>query len=303
MTKKQRETLYKIIINEYLDTPNHLKNIKSLSRKYGMSPTTISKVFKQNGIEIYNTSHHTVINEKVFDEIDTEEKAYWLGFMYADGCIYSKENRIELSLQDSDIEHLRKFAKFLESPKENLVKLYEKGGHRKYGSCRVSFRSSHMWEALNSKGCTPRKSLTLIFPDDSIFSSVDLIRHFLRGYVDGDGCLCITKGKVELNVLGTESFLTTFMSKLPLGRMYPIYKRHKDSESDFCTFNLWTSTAYKIIKYLYENSSIYLDRKYEKYKEICRLYEESYKELGTKIGEGCDADPEINIESNDSISS
>ena len=41
--------------------------------------------------------------------------------MYADGCIYSKENRIELSLQDLDVNHLYKFAKFLDSKKEDFV--------------------------------------------------------------------------------------------------------------------------------------------------------------------------------------
>ena len=218
--------------------------------------------------------------------------------MYADGCIYSKENRIELSLQDLDVNHLYKFAKFLDSKKEDFVKLYKNYKHGKYNRCRVSFRSKIVWEALNSKGCVPNKSLILTFPDESVLSDKSLIRHFIRGYVDGDGCLCYTKGKAEFNVLGTEEFLTGLMENLPLDRKYPVYKKHKDTDKNFCIFNLWCSTAVRIMQYLYENATIYLDRKYEKYKEICRLYEESYRELEGNIGEGCDANTEITKESN-----
>ena len=294
MTKQEKDERNQKIVEEYINTPNHLKNLSKLGEKFGIKTVrTVSNILKTAGIEIYNTSHHTTINESIFDVIDTEEKAYWLGFMYADGCIYSKEYRIELSLQDSDSEHLYKFAKFLDAKKENFVKSYKNYKHGKYDRCRVSFRSKKVWEALNSKGCVPNKSLILKFPDESIFSDKLLIRHFIRGYVDGDGCLCYTKNKAEFNVLGTQHFLNGLMENLPLSRMYPIYKKDKGSDKDACTFNLWCNTALEVMKYLYNNSTIYLDRKYEKCKEICRLYEESYRELQTKIGEGWDANPEV----------
>lgn len=299
MTKQEKIERNQKIVEEYINTPNHLKNLSKLGEKFGLKTLrAVSKILKDAGVEIYNTSHHTSINEHIFDTIDTEEKAYWLGFMYADGCIYSKENRIELSLQDLDVNHLYKFAKFLDSKKEDFVKSYKNYKHGKYNRCRVSFRSKVVWEALNSKGCVPNKSLILTFPDESVLSDKSLIRHFIRGYVDGDGCLCYTKGKAEFNVLGTEEFLTGLMENLPLDRKYPVYKKHKDTDKNFCIFNLWCSTAVRIMQYLYENATIYLDRKYEKYKEICRLYEESYRGLEGNIGEGCDANTEITKESN-----
>lgn len=51
--------------------------------------------------------------ENLFKAIDTEEKAYWLGFLYADGNISKDKNVIELSLKESDIEHLKQYRKFL----------------------------------------------------------------------------------------------------------------------------------------------------------------------------------------------
>ena len=142
MTKQEKIERNQKIVEEYINTPNHLKNLSKLGEKFGLKTLrAVSKILKDAGVEIYNTSHHTSINEHIFDTIDTEEKAYWLGFMYADGCIYSKENRIELSLQDLDVNHLYKFAKFLDSKKEDFVKSYKNYKHGKYNRCRVSFRS------------------------------------------------------------------------------------------------------------------------------------------------------------------
>ena len=86
------------------------------------------------------------------------------------------------------------------------------------------------------------------------------------------------------------------MENLPLSRTYPIYKKDKGSNKDTCTFNLWGNTALEVMKYLYNDSTIYLDRKYEKCKEICRLYEKSYRGLEGKNGEGCDANIVLNSE-------
>lgn len=299
MTKEELIERNKQIVEEYINTPNHLKNLTNLANKFGLKQgRTVSKILKDAGIEIYNTSHHTKVDETVFDVIDTEEKAYWLGFMYADGCVYSKEKRIELSLQGLDTEHLEKFATFLKSTDPKLVKVYKNYKQGKYDRCRVSVRSSHMWEALNNKGCVPNKSLTLTFPSKDMVPS-NLLRHFIRGYVDGDGCICVTKPeKIELNVLGTKEFLQGVLDFLPLNKQYPIYKRN-----NIHLFNLWCETAKRVIRYLYENSTIYLTRKYEHYLQICRLDEESSKLLQTNIGEGCDVNPEISTETKESVPS
>ena len=152
--------------------------------------------------------------------------------MYADGCIYSKEYRLELSLQGADKEHLEKFAKFLKATKPDIVKVYKNYKEGKYNRCRVSVRSKHLWGALNSKGCIPKKSLVLTFPSSDIVPN-SLIKHFIRGYVDG--CLCITKPeKVELNILGTQDFLKGVIANLPLTKEYPIYQR-----KNIYAMNLW----------------------------------------------------------------
>ena len=138
MTKEELKERNQKIVEEYINTPNHLKNLTKLAEKFGLKQSrSVSKILKDAGVVIYNTAQHTCIDETVFDVIDTEEKAYWLGFMYADGCIYSKEYRMELSLQGSDVEHLQKFSKFLKSTKSDLVKIYRNYKQGNYDRCRA----------------------------------------------------------------------------------------------------------------------------------------------------------------------
>jgi intein/homing endonuclease len=154
----------------------------------------------------------TKIDENVFDSIDTEEKAYWLGFIYADGCIGSSDNSLEISLKSSDSEHLEKFNSFIKGP-SNKVKIGNvKCGDKICERCRWAIHNFHIHEVLNSYGCVPAKSLILEFPNESIFKNKSLIRHFIRGYWDGDGCLSYCDKKhlcPNASVLGTENFLSS----------------------------------------------------------------------------------------------
>ena len=93
---------------------------------------TICMYLKNEGINTSNSSTFR-FNENVFDCIDTEEKAYWLGFIYADGSIFSNGYKFELSLCGKDIEHLHKFNKFMEHKKDNVKTRIEKG---KFSACR-----------------------------------------------------------------------------------------------------------------------------------------------------------------------
>lgn len=78
---------------------------------------------KAENYTIVNKQNEVLIDNTVFDVIDTEEKAYWLGFLYADGNIGSTECKLEVNLQASDWEHMKKFQEFLKYKKI----LYELG--------------------------------------------------------------------------------------------------------------------------------------------------------------------------------
>ena len=186
--------LYQLAIEDYLKSDS---STAASANKYGVKNQSLTKYLKD--LNLYDESRKGVnkkaYNEHFFDVIDTEEKAYWLGFIFADGYIYSSpldtsKKRIdwnfELCTKGDDKEHMEKFAKAIGYNKELHVTKADKYGHTR---CRVCLSSEILWRQLNSLGCTPRKSLTLKFPDEDIFKSKDLIRHFIRGYFDGDGCI------------------------------------------------------------------------------------------------------------------
>ena len=130
-----------------------------------------------------------------FEKIDSEEKAYWLGFLYADGYISFSENKIELSLAEKDVHHIEKFRDFLGINNRICYRPSVK-------AYRLSFRSDKCKQDLINQGCTPRKSLTLKFPTSKQVP-YELIRHFIRGYFDGDGWFSNTKCCFQVGLIGT----------------------------------------------------------------------------------------------------
>lgn len=134
-----------------------------------------------------------VFNERFFDVINTEERAYWLGFLYADGCVLDMKlsdgtkvpQTIQISISIKDIEIIYKFMNDIELDKE----IYIGNAHNKKSVtqyCRLQVGSRIMCSDLIKHGCTPRKTSTLLFPTkDDV--PVNLMKHFVRGFFDGDG--------------------------------------------------------------------------------------------------------------------
>lgn len=283
--------------------------------KLGVTNTTFTTIAKEFGLNSqrfkkYLSKHYPNIkiskdfycNDNIFDKIDNEEKAYWLGFIFADGYISNSplENNktndytFELALSIKDLDHLEKFKKFIKFNKEISVNDVR---------CKIKISSKHLWEILNSYGCTPRKSLTLKFPNKNIFKDNSLIRHFIRGYFDGDGCITYQDNLhkyPELLILGTKDFLVHISDYFNISKNH-IYNANKKSSQTY-SLNIYKKIdVFRISNLLYNKSLIYLTRKYIKYLEVCRLCEESYRELETKIGESCDANTEVIIETKESI--
>ena len=89
--------------------------IREVSKKYNIQRQVLTGWLLAKGYTIENRRASKSFNIHFFDIIDTEEKAYWLGFLFADGAVtqYKHSYDIELSLQIGDKEHVEKFAKYL----------------------------------------------------------------------------------------------------------------------------------------------------------------------------------------------
>lgn len=262
-------------IDEYVNTSKRTRSATAIAKKYGINRKTLIRYLKDRGIEITSSHGAKELNETIFDVIDTEEKAYWLGFLYADGYVALKTNAIGLHLSLKDLNHIEKFKSFMGWDGE--IKIREdhqfgtKDNRNKAGevlySCGITVTCAHMKESLIKLGCVPNKSLILTFPtDEQVPKQFKLA--FIRGYFDGDGTLGLykhskTNQKLEesLMIVGTKSFLEGIQEYLGPG-----YLMHKTNCND-ATYRLGYSTkkAYKAARLMYENANIYLDRKYNIY--------------------------------------
>lgn len=130
------------------------------------------------------------VDHNFFNTIDTEEKAYILGFLYADGCnTYDKSKCkyiISIAQLEQDIDILNKILFSLHS-NYKLYKIVQSENNKiKY---KVEIASKRMSLDLIKVGCSPRKTFTITFPDENLYFKKNLYPHFIRGYFDGDGCI------------------------------------------------------------------------------------------------------------------
>lgn len=253
------------------------------AEKYGIGRTTVFRKLKENCLEKnYPLPRHTY-NNRFFENIDTEAKAYWLGFIAADGNISKVLSTVEIGLQSGDKKHLEKFVESLSGTQLVKPKKAPKArtgfGYDPQQSVRVSITSRQMCKDLIANGIIPKKSLVLKFPNNI---DNDLLRHFIRGYFDGDGCLS-TSGTWKntgfqffiASIAGTKDFLTELVNKLePIG-ITPTKILEHDSIYE------WKKKGSKQLRlfldFIYADCTIYLERKYQRYLEFCRLTSKSLK--------------------------
>lgn len=184
-----------------------VKNMTKVARIMRCSASTVSSVLEEYHIQklsMPEVKRKYNIDENYFDIIDTQNKAYSLGFIFADGSVAKNGSGVAISIQEND--------------KDLLDKLnHEFGGDRKlsfieYNKKNPNWQNQYCLSVVNHKinqdlvkhGAIPNKSLSLEFPVDI---PGDLIRHFIRGYYDGDGSLA--KNEDRCTIISTENFCRT----------------------------------------------------------------------------------------------
>ena len=256
------------IINMYID--QRMSGDK-IAKQLGINRCHVYKIIKKNRIARSNSekSKKYFCNSSYFDIIDDEHKAYWLGFIAADGYIRSKlkYNNLALGicLSQKDKSHLEKFKKDIDATNPILD---FKENHFGTINSRIIIVDEHLCKSLIALGITDHKSLTLTFPIKHI--PQHLIHHFVRGYFDGDGSIKKHGDEgFDVSILGTYEFLST------IKELYNI--NNKLNKNKNCTTNSYNLSfggnkkSYKFLYELYNNADIYLDRKYKRYKTLKQL--------------------------------
>ena len=241
------------------------KSLRQIGDLLNIDRKKLSKKLKEDGIIIRDPNKNSISNgkakrfkevdESIFETIDTEEKAYWLGFLYADG--YVNERQIELTLKAKDLEHIQKFQAFMHSK--------HKISYRKdTNAYRITICSPKIASDLSKLGCCQAKSLILTFPSADQVPK-HLVHHFMRGYFDGDGCIAYGQGQYRLSILGTSDFLDKYEDYILniLNRTNRNKRRYNGQALSIQYAG--TEQVYKIYNFLYQDATVYLERKYNKF--------------------------------------
>lgn len=213
-----------------------------------------------------NAARRHSINTRFFNTIDTEDKAYWLGFLAADGNVCG--NLVQIDLAVSDKAHLEKFKEALSSShpvKERVVE---------YKQARFAVSNRELATDLIRQGITPRKSTTA----HAWVGTPELQRHYWRGVVDGDGSIYRSSGKWNIALNGSKSMCESFSvwMKGLVDIRANVTQGHGDiwqvrASGDLC--------AGRIVLELYGEASVFLERKMKLAAQVMARFSEGDRRI------------------------
>ena len=273
--KEKGETNQSLRINAAIDSGELEKlwrdglTLNETAKRLETNHTTLLKYMRKSGVERpielkLNSTHHKnydgnsrpnskyYVNENFFGTINTEEKAYILGFWAADGWMHKRA--LFIATSEEDLEFLTMIKNTIPTEAPIITKIKKSGFNRKKLSI-LSLSRKKMYQDILKLGYTEQKTENMIFPS----IPRELYKSFVRGFWDGDGYI----GERQFAVVGkTVSFFRTLQQiileesgcELNFGLLRDTYprltgsKKHKDA-----------------IKWIYSDSNIHLDRKYQKF--------------------------------------
>lgn len=197
---------------------------------------------------------HT-LNENAFDTL-TEESAYWVGFLMADGCVSGRYLR--LGLAEIDLPHIEKLKTFLGS--SHVVAYSPEGVYQ------FAVSSRRLASALAKYGVVPRKT------HSAQVIGLEHNRHFWRGVIDGDGSLGIYRSgrnmlpRPRIQLVGSRELLTQFIAFVKA--RFPECRLNMTPSRSIYYVGTNGKFARALVALLYSDCSTYLGRKYDKAVEI-----------------------------------
>lgn len=196
-------------------------------------------------------------NNDLFDGIESEQDAYWYGFFVADGFV-NKKGTFGFDLSDVDIKHLEKFRDYAKSNAPIT---------KRNGFCRLEISGMHLLPRLSLMGLVQGKSEHIGMPE----LTIELRNHFIRGVFDGDGWInyYAPQKSLSFGIIGNIGLMSGIQISLieECGLSWTKLRNDKRKKA-------WVTTvAYggngncsKIYDYLYDNASVFLERKHDRWR-------------------------------------
>ena len=256
---------WKLFINEHTEK---MLSLKAICKKYNLVYGTLYYGLIRKGVtpDTSLTSafdrRHFDVKDDFFSVIDTEEKAYILGFLIADGSIDRKRGRITLKLKEED-KYMVEAVKNIIAPQYKLSKdssnlKYLNGVDKTFISYRAEIKSDQLVSDLIALGVNPRKTSNEVLPlIDKRFE-----HHMIRGIFDGDGSISAnTRGRFNLSICCTNKKFLEDIQAIVKGFVYTEKRPGLDMYRLVFTNK---TTRQSFIDYIYKDATIYLKRKYSR---------------------------------------
>lgn len=269
------------------------KTVSEIAKLYNCSVRTVYNWYERYELSYKRADQSEIKRPKkyiyddtYFNVIDTEHKAYWLGFIMADGGIIQKSKNkpcltLVINLQDSDYKHLEKFNNDLNGnlpirhfiSKPVTIHSWTKDVHlSERPCCKIEVNSKCLCQDLINHGVSRRKTL---IENEPIIEDLNLIRHFIRGFFDGDGCFSAVKPSnrkreyAKIMIASGETIINYIIKHckeagiiMNHDKYHKLDRCHIQNEENFLKF----------VKYIYEGATVFLDRK----KELIDSYMKRY---------------------------
>lgn len=260
-----------------LDQASIIRDYKSgqtceqISKTYNVCLKTICNVLESNNIDRDNNYHNISLKENYWEDINTYDKAYFLGFLITDGNVFGNSVRLQLSNKDKYI---------LEVFSDKTFSSNKISEEKKKNLSSFSVKRKRWVEDLSKYGVVPRKTDTVFLPE----IDENLMPHLIRGLFDGDGW--ITYKGHAIGFCGNETLVTQvrdyLVNKLGVYRVKVIKNKNE---------KLWSITwsSKKDIKvigeYIYKDKNdCFLKRKFDNYNKIIQVNTEVSPKIAKGLG-------------------
>ena len=247
-----------------------MKNIKQteIAKIYNRTQSGVNLILKRNGILKLKKSRlnmsHLALNIEYFKEINSNDKAYWLGFICADGNVSNNK----ISLISKDLEVIEGFKEAIGSEHTISKRMnFDKRTNKIYTGYSIQIGNELFAANLINLGVASNKTDVLEFPkiNEKYYS------YFIAGLFDGDGSVSFTnRNKLRISLISTKEMLD-FICKLVSMKGINELSKNKVSKNKL---NVWKMHLYKdankFLEFIYgdEKFKYYLKRKYYKWKQI-----------------------------------
>lgn len=273
--KRQNLTLKQI---DYIIKNYNIYSANQIGKDLNINPNAVTGVWFRAGLRGKDPRVYILLNEDYFDNINSQDKAYFTGFICADGCIYKPKNEnkqsiLRICIHKQDIKLLELLRQYLGTNKKIGT------DKNKYVSLEIS--SDQIINAFEKIGISERKTWGNTIPN----IDYKLMPAFIRGYLDGDGSIGLENNKnsdVRISFAGYYKNLEKIQSFLLSKNIFSNFtidkRKYTTTETgDFGSLIITNRTGkYCFLKLIYENcENCYLDRKYEIAKLFINYIEKS----------------------------